>query len=126
MAVTAGCEKCLQSVTSDGLATVRWEEERRRSRGMGSPGTCFSRIMQLLEHEAKQKARAAGLSIPNGYVAHTPEEAAVAAQHLGHRIVVKAQVRTGGRGKAGGVIVTERNHASEAALRLLGSRIAGH
>jgi succinyl-CoA synthetase beta subunit len=82
--------------------------------------------MQLLEYEAKQKAQAAGLVVPKGQLARSPEEAIAAAARLGHRIVVKAQVPTGGRGSAGGIVVTERQNAGSAAASLIGTQISGH
>ena len=82
--------------------------------------------MQLLEHEAKQRAQAAGLVVPKGHLAHSPEEAIAAASTLGNRIVIKAQIPTGGRGKAGGIVVTERQSAGTVAASLIGTQIAGH
>ncbi|HEV7217141.1 MAG TPA: ATP-grasp domain-containing protein, partial [Chloroflexota bacterium] len=56
--------------------------------------------MRLFEYQAKQLFADAGLPTPRGAVASSPEGAAAAAQGLG-RVVVKAQVHVGGRGKAG-------------------------
>jgi succinyl-CoA synthetase beta subunit len=93
---------------------------------MASRGTCYPVTMQLLEYEAKQRAQAAGLVVPRGHLARSAEEATAAASTLGHRIVIKAQVPTGGRGKAGGIVVTEPQRAGSVAASLIGTRIAGH
>src|SRR5680860_1103568 len=58
--------------------------------------------MDLHEFQGKELFRSVGLSTPHGRVAETPDEAAAAAAELGGRVVVKAQVHVGGRGKAGG------------------------
>jgi succinyl-CoA synthetase beta subunit len=59
--------------------------------------------MKLYEHQARELLAAAGLPVPPGKVAHSPEEAVAAAGELGLPVVLKAQVLVGGRGKAGGV-----------------------
>lgn len=59
--------------------------------------------MDLFEHQGKSLFAAAGLPVPRGIVARTADEACAAAEKLGFPVVVKAQVLTGGRGKAGGV-----------------------
>ncbi len=61
--------------------------------------------MDLLEHQGKQLLRAAGLPAPRGEVAHDAAMARAAAERLGLPVAVKAQVRTGKRGKAGGIRV---------------------
>ena len=73
--------------------------------------------MKLHEYQAKQLLARAGISIPEGRIATTPEEAEAAARALGGTVVVKAQVHAGGRGKAGGIKVAKtpaeaRDHAS--------------
>src|ERR1700692_2072171 len=75
--------------------------------------------MKLLEYQAKQRFAAAGIAVPSGRLARTPEEAATAARELG-RIAVKAQVPIGGRGKAGGIAVVDTpEEAERAATRIL-------
>ncbi len=78
--------------------------------------------MDLLEHQGKELFRKWGLSTPEGRVAVTPAEAEEAARALGPIVAVKAQVRVGGRGKAGGVRVVsgpeEARRAAEAILAL--------
>jgi succinyl-CoA synthetase beta subunit len=59
--------------------------------------------MKLYEHQARELLSAAGIPVPPGRVAQSPEEAAQAARELGLPVVLKAQVLVGGRGKAGGV-----------------------
>ena len=59
--------------------------------------------MKLYEYQARELLTAAGIPVPPGEVAGSPEEAARAAERLGLPVVLKAQVLAGGRGKAGGV-----------------------
>ena len=59
--------------------------------------------MDLYEYQGKELFRGYGIPVSEGRLATTPEEARDAAQALGGQVVVKAQVLTGGRGKAGGV-----------------------
>jgi succinyl-CoA synthetase beta subunit len=68
-----------------------------------------------------------GVPVLQGLVADTPEEAEAAAAKIGGVVVVKAQVKTGGRGKAGGVKVAKSPaEAKEAAEKILGLDIKGH
>ncbi len=83
--------------------------------------------MDLHEHQGKELFAQAGIPVAQGRVAFTPEEARAAAEDLGGRVVVKAQVLTGGRGKAGGVkVVDGPGPAQEAAGAILGLDIKGH
>ncbi|HEX9064948.1 MAG TPA: ADP-forming succinate--CoA ligase subunit beta [Streptosporangiaceae bacterium] len=87
--------------------------------------------MDLFEHEAKELFAEYGVPVQPGKVAHTAEEArAVAAEFAaaGHPlVVVKAQVKTGGRGKAGGVkLANGPDEAFEKASQILGMDIKGH
>ena len=59
--------------------------------------------MKLHEYQAKQVLARAGIAVPEGHLAKTPEEAESAAKALGLPVVVKAQVQIGGRGKAGAI-----------------------
>ena len=80
--------------------------------------------MKLHEYQAKQLLARAGISIPEGRIATTPEEAEAAARALGGTVVVKAQVHAGGRGKAGGIKVAKTpNEAREHASAILHMRI---
>jgi succinyl-CoA synthetase beta subunit len=63
--------------------------------------------MKVHEYQAKAILAEYGIPVPKGEVAHAPEEVAASAQRLGGRVVVKAQVHAGGRGKGGGVKLAE-------------------
>ncbi|MCA9948227.1 MAG: ADP-forming succinate--CoA ligase subunit beta [Anaerolineales bacterium] len=82
--------------------------------------------MNLHEYQAKRLFAEHGVPIPAGKVARTPTEARDIARELGGHVVVKAQVHTGGRGKAGGVkLAHSANEAEEAAAQILGMDIKG-
>jgi succinyl-CoA synthetase beta subunit len=82
--------------------------------------------VKLLEYQAKQQFAGAGIAIPAGRLARTPEEAEAAARELG-RIAVKAQVPIGGRGKAGGIAVVDTpEEARREAARILAMDIRGY
>src|SRR6266850_2539879 len=98
---TAGPGRCQLNATFAGHDTVPWVAARHKSSGTALHGTCSGRTMQLLEHQAKQRAQAVGLVVPKGSLATSPEEAIAAAAGLAERVVVKAQIPTGGRAKAG-------------------------
>ncbi len=84
-------------------------------------------ILDLYEYQGKELLRNYGLETLPGVVAGTPEEAARAAETLGGTVAIKAQVLTGGRGKAGGIkVVSNPREAEEAAGRILGMDIRGH
>ena len=59
--------------------------------------------MDLYEYQGKELFRRYGIPVSEGRLATTPQEARAAAEEIGGQVVVKAQVLTGGRGKAGGV-----------------------
>jgi succinyl-CoA synthetase beta subunit len=59
--------------------------------------------VDLYEYQGKQLFARFGIPVSDGRLATTPEEALAAAEEIGGPVVVKAQVLTGGRGKAGGV-----------------------
>ena len=80
--------------------------------------------MKLHEYQAKQLLAAFGVPVPESSVASSGAEAADAAERLGGRGVVKAQVHAGGRGKAGGVKVAgSPAEASQIAESLIGSTL---
>jgi succinyl-CoA synthetase beta subunit len=82
--------------------------------------------MNIHEYQAKEILRAAGVPVPPGEVATTPEEAVRIARKHGGSVVVKAQVHAGGRGKAGGVKLAQTpEEAGEHASRILGMKIKG-
>ncbi|MSX40140.1 MAG: succinate--CoA ligase subunit beta, partial [Actinobacteria bacterium] len=83
--------------------------------------------MDLYEYQARDMFEKHGVPVLQGIVADTPEEARAAAATIGGLTVVKAQVKTGGRGKAGGVKVAKTpDDAFEAAKAILGLDIKGH
>jgi succinyl-CoA synthetase beta subunit len=83
--------------------------------------------LDLFEYQARDLFEAYGVPVLQGLIADTPEEAEAAAQKIGGTVVVKAQVKTGGRGKAGGVkVVHSPQEAKEAASKILGLDIKGH
>ena len=83
--------------------------------------------MDLYEYQGKELFRQFGIPTSKGRLASTPAEARAAAEELGGQVVVKAQVLTGGRGKAGGVKLVERpDDAEQKAAEILGLDINGH
>jgi len=82
--------------------------------------------LNLHEYQARVLLRSAGIPMPDGDVASTPGEARAIAERLGGPVVVKAQVHTGGRGKAGGVkLASDASEAEAHAGRILGMSIKG-
>jgi len=82
--------------------------------------------MKLHEYQAKQLLARAGIAVPEGRIATTPEEAEAAARALGGTVVVKAQVHAGGRGKAGGIKIAKTpNEARDHAAAILHMNIKG-
>ncbi len=76
--------------------------------------------MRLYEFEGKALLSQQGIEVPRGLVASTPEEAAVAAASVGDAVVVKAQVLSGGRGKAGLIrLARDRREAGVVASQIL-------
>jgi len=83
--------------------------------------------MDLFEYQARDLFEASGVPVLAGAVASTPEQAQHAAEKIGGKVVVKAQVKIGGRGKAGGVKLAENpSEAFEKAKAILGMDIKGH
>ena len=83
--------------------------------------------MDLYEYQGKELFRRFGIPVSEGRLATTPDEARAAAEELGGRVVVKAQVLTGGRGKAGGVQLADGPaDAEQKARAILGLDIRGH
>ncbi len=83
--------------------------------------------MDLYEYQAKDLFAAHGVPVLPGRTVETPDEAAAAAAELGTAVVVKAQVKTGGRGKAGGVkLARNPAEAKEKAEAIIGLDIKGH
>ena len=83
--------------------------------------------MDLFEYQARDLFEAHQISVLAGAVATTPDQAQAAAAKIGGKVVVKAQVKVGGRGKAGGVKLAENaDDAKEKAAAILGMDIKGH
>jgi len=83
--------------------------------------------MDLYEYQGKELFRRHGIAVSEGRLATSPEQARAAAEELGGPVVVKAQVLTGGRGKAGGIKLAESPDEAEARARdILGLDIGGH
>jgi succinyl-CoA synthetase beta subunit len=83
--------------------------------------------VDLYEYQAKELLAAHGVPVLPGAVAATPDEARAAAERLAQTVVVKAQVKTGGRGKAGGVqVAADPQEAAARAEAMLGMDIKGH
>lgn len=82
--------------------------------------------MNLHEYQARALLKAAGVPVPDGEVATTPDEVETIARAMGGAVVIKAQVHTGGRGKAGGVKLAENAAEARAtAEKILGMTIKG-
>jgi succinyl-CoA synthetase beta subunit len=80
--------------------------------------------VKIHEHQAKALLRESGVAVPRGEWADTPAAARAAAERLGGRVVVKAQVHAGGRGKGGGITMADDPAAAErAAARIIGMRL---
>jgi succinyl-CoA synthetase beta subunit len=77
--------------------------------------------MKVHEYQAKAILADYGIPVPKGEVAHAPEEVAAIAQRLGGRVVVKAQIHAGGRGKGGGVQLAKTStEAAAVGAQMLG------
>ncbi len=82
--------------------------------------------MNLHEYQSRDILRRHGIPVPPGEVATTPEQARAIAARFGGAVVVKAQVHTGGRGKAGGVkLARDAAEAGSQAAKILGMTIKG-
>ena len=82
--------------------------------------------MDLYEHQGKDLFRAAGIAVVDGEVASSEQEARAAAERLGGKVAVKAQVQIGGRGKAGGIVLaTTVDMAAAAAARIFAEGFRG-
>jgi len=82
--------------------------------------------VNLHEYQARALLKAAGVTVPDGDVATTPDEVETIARVMGGAVVIKAQVHMGGRGKAGGVKLAENAaEARAAAEKILGMTING-
>jgi succinyl-CoA synthetase beta subunit len=83
--------------------------------------------VDLFEYQAREIFAKHGVPVLDGETAETPEQARAAAARLGGNVVVKAQVKTGGRGKAGGIkVAADPDDAAAKAGQILGMDIRGH
>jgi len=83
--------------------------------------------MKVHEYQAKEMLAESGIPVPRGGVARTAAEAKKIAAGLGGKIMIKAQIHAGGRGKAGGIkTVSSPDEAQQAAERMIGSRLVTH
>lgn len=80
--------------------------------------------MLIHEYQAKELMKKAGILVPQGKVAQTPEEAQIIASELNSTVAIKAQVHAGGRGKAGGIkLAKDSNQARQKAKEVLQMKI---
>jgi succinyl-CoA synthetase beta subunit len=99
---------------------------RGRGRARRNAGR-LARALDLYEYQGKELFARYGIPVSEGRLATTPEEARRAAEELPGPAVVKAQVLTGGRGKAGGIKLAATPDEAEArAAEILGMDIRGH
>ena len=83
--------------------------------------------MKIHEYQAKGILRQHGVPVPRGRVAFSDEEAKAAAEELGGRVIVKAQIHAGGRGKGGGVKIAENaDQAAKIAGQMIGMTLVTH
>lgn len=83
--------------------------------------------MKIHEHQAKQILARYGVPVPRGRVATTTQEARAIAEELGGRVVVKAQIHAGGRGKGGGVkVANSADEAERVASQIIGMQLVTH
>ena len=83
--------------------------------------------MKIHEFQGKEILRKYGVAVPDGRVAHTPDEAEQIAEELGGKAVVKAQIHAGGRGKGGGVkVASNAAEVRQAAEAIIGMQLVTH
>ena len=83
--------------------------------------------MKIHEYQGKELLRSYGVAVPDGKVAYTPDEAQAIAAEFGGRVVVKAQIHAGGRGKGGGVkVAADAAEAAKHAGEILGMQLVTH
>jgi len=83
--------------------------------------------MKVHEYQAKEILRRYGVPTPRGIVVDHPEDARGAAKQLGGRVVVKAQIHAGGRGKGGGVkLAKDADEAADLTKKMIGMRLVTH
>src|SRR6059058_328252 len=120
----------LKRASSIGIANLRAAQcnatfGRFRARGIRCDKT--PRPMKVHEYQAKEILRRYGVPTPRGIVADTVDEARQAAKELGGRVVVKAQIHAGGRGKGGGVkLAKDADEAADITKKMLGMTLVTH
>src|SRR6266550_4336235 len=83
--------------------------------------------MKVHEYQAKEILRRYGVPTPRGIVVDAPDDARAAAKQLGGRVVVKAQIHAGGRGKGGGVkLAKDADEAAEITKKMIGMKLVTH
>src|SRR5437868_11226249 len=83
--------------------------------------------MKVHEYQAKQVLAEFGVAVPRGRVARSPAEARQIAEELGGKVVVKAQIHAGGRGKGGGVkLANGSDEAERVAGQIIGMQLVTH
>ena len=83
--------------------------------------------MKVHEYQAKEILRRYGVPTPRGIVVDHPEDARGAAKQLGGRVVVKAQIHAGGRGKGGGVkLAKDADEAADLTKKMIGMKLVTH
>src|SRR5919199_3530722 len=83
--------------------------------------------MKVHEYQAKEILRRYGVPTPRGIVVDNPDDARSAAKELGGRVVVKAQIHAGGRGKGGGVkLAKDADEAAELTKKMIGMKLVTH
>jgi succinyl-CoA synthetase beta subunit len=104
----------------------------RQCRGVGSNPTPSASTregenLKIHEYQAKALLAQYGIPIPKGKMASSPAEAGEIAGEIGGKVVVKAQVYAGGRGKAGGIkMAANPEEAEKAATQMIGTRLVTH
>src|SRR5437867_11641377 len=85
------------------------------------------RAMKVHEYQAKEILRRYGVPTPRGIVVDHPDDARQAAKQLGGRVVVKAQIHAGGRGKGGGVkLAKDADEAADLTKKMIGMKLVTH
>jgi succinyl-CoA synthetase beta subunit len=83
--------------------------------------------MKIHEYQAKQILSKYNVKIPKGEIAHTPQEARSIAEKIGSKVVIKAQIHAGGRGKGGGVKLAQNpKEAEKLASEIIGMNLVTH
>ncbi|MCK4265802.1 MAG: acetate--CoA ligase family protein, partial [Thermoplasmata archaeon] len=83
--------------------------------------------MKIHEYQAKEIFKRYGIPVPEGAVASTPQEARSISESIGGRVIIKAQVHAGGRGKGGGIKLADTPEEAEGIAReIIGMNLVTH